>query len=102
MDREGRRLVSAAVGAALFVGLGLVSAPLVAQTSITAQGLVESTSGGLKFPDGSIQATAAAAVPAAVEDTGQQTCYDPTGSTGGTVPCPMTGQDGEKETGKDL
>ena len=101
MDREGGRLVSAAVGAALFVGMGLVSGPLVAQTAITAEGLVESTSGGLKFPDGSIQATAAAAVPAAVEDTGQQTCYDPSGSTEDMVACVLTGQDGEKQAGAD-
>jgi len=73
----------------------------VAQTAISADGMVESTVGGFKFPDGTVQATAAAAGSAPVEDTGQQTCYDPTGTTQDTVPCAMTGQDGEKQAGVD-
>ncbi len=72
---------------------------VVAQTAISADGVVESTSGGFKFPDGTVQATAAVAGSAPVEDTGQQICYDPTGSTTDTVPCAGTGQDGELQAG---
>ncbi len=38
-------------------------------------------------------------VPAPVEKTGQSLCYDPSGSTGGTVACAGTGQDGETQIG---
>ena len=71
-----------------------------AQTVISADGMVESTSGGFKFPDGTVQATAAAQGPAAgtapVEDTGQQGCWD----TGGLeTACSGAGQDGELQAG---
>jgi len=75
--------------------------PLSAQSVISADGMVESTSGGFKFPDGSVQATAAAPGFAPVEDTGQQTCYDPTAGTTDEIPCAMTGQDGELQRGVD-
>ena len=96
----GKRLLWA-VGAVLVVGMGLAVLPLGAQTVISADGGIESTSVGFIFPDGTVQATAAAAGSAPVEDTGQQTCYDPTGSTTNTVPCAGTGQDGEKQAGVD-
>ena len=57
--------------------------------------------GGIQFPDGTVQATAAAPGTAPVEDTGQQICYDPTGSTTDEIPCAMTGQDGELQRGVD-
>ncbi len=85
--------------------LGLVCAgwtiQSVAQSAISAAGVVESTSGGFKFPDGTVQTTSAAAGSAPVPDTGQQTCFDPSGTTSNTVPCSMTGQDGEKQAGVD-
>ena len=74
---------------------------VVAQTAISADGVVESTSGGFKFPDGTVQGTAAASGSALVADTGQQTCYDPTGATTDEIPCAMTGQDGELQRGVD-
>lgn len=40
--------------------LSLVALPAAAQTAISADGEVESTSGGFKFPDGTIQTTTAA------------------------------------------
>ena len=73
----------------------------VAQTVISADGGIESTAVGFIFPDGSVQMTAATAGSAPVADTGQQTCYDPTGATTNTVPCATTGQDGEKQAGVD-
>jgi hypothetical protein len=79
----------------------VVALPLGAQTAISADGVVESTLGGFKFPDGTVQATAAAPGSAPVEDTGQQTCYDPTGATTDEIPCATTGQDGEKQAGVD-
>ena len=79
----------------------VVVLPLGAQTAISADGVVESTSGGFKFPDGTVQATAAAPGTAPVEDTGQQICYDPTGTTSDEIPCAMTGQDGELQRGVD-
>jgi len=56
-----KRSVYLAAGAALVVWLGLAVGPLAAQTAIKADGVVESTAGGFKFPDGSIQAAAAVA-----------------------------------------
>ena len=99
MKRKGiRRLVLAAVGAALTAWTGLASAPLVAQTAILADGVIESTSGGFKFPDGTVQATAAAPGSAPVEDTGQQGCFD---ASGDPISCSGTGQDGELQAGVD-
>jgi len=75
-----------------------------AQTAISADGGIESTAVGFIFPDGTVQATAATAATAGsapVEDTGQQTCYDPTGASTDTVDCAGTGQDGEKQAGVD-
>jgi hypothetical protein len=65
-----------------------------AQTALVANGLVESTSGGFKFSDGSIQATVP--VPAPVADTGQTTCYDEAGMV---HDCDGTGEDGELQAG---
>lgn len=96
-------MVKAIVGTLLF-GLALVAAeviPVVAQTAISADGVVASTSGGFMFPDGTVQTTAAVAGSAFVEDSGQQICLDPTGTTTNQVPCAMTGQDGETQAGVD-
>ena len=84
----------------LFLTLGVVAtigtAPLMAQTAISAGGVVESTSGGLKFPDGTEQATASAGNVALVPDTGQTGCWD---STGVSHPCAGTGEDGDYQAG---
>jgi len=82
--------------------LGLLALSLVgfavlsAQTAITTDGLVESTSGGFKFPDGSIQTTAVVPGVAPVADTGQQSCSDVDGVS---IACGGTGQDGEYQAG---
>ena len=78
--------------AALLV-VGAVS--VVAQTAISADGVVESTTGGFKFPDGTMQATAAAGG-APVEDTGQTLCFD---EMGDSRPCGGTGEDGGFQAG---
>ncbi len=53
---------------------------------------------GIKFSDGSTQ-TIAYDRTAPVGETGQTTCYDPTGNTADTVPCGGTGQDGHLRPG---
>ena len=100
---HGSTVVSGRLASAGAVALGLVLfltavQPLEAQTTISADGVVESTSGGFKFPDGTVQTTAAAPGSAPVEDTGQAGCWD---SSGGTVACSGTGQDGELQRGVD-
>lgn len=77
-------------------GMSLTIAPLEAQTTISADGVIESTSGGFKFPDGSVQASAAAAGAAPVADTGQSACWD---DQGASRPCAGTGEDGETQAG---
>jgi hypothetical protein len=72
------------------------AAQAVAQTAISADGVVESTSGGFKFPDGSIQTAAAVAGSAPVEDTGQTGCWD---AAGATRTCAGTGEDGDTLAG---
>jgi hypothetical protein len=84
------------VGMVAWVGIG--GRPLVAQSAIEADGKIESTVGGFVFPDGSVQTTAALAVSAPVEDTGQQACWD---ATGASIACPGTGQDGALQPGVD-
>jgi len=54
--------------------------------------------GGLQFPDGTVQLTAAAKGYAPVEDTGQKQCWD---SHGDLVECSLTGQDGDLQKGVD-
>ena len=74
------------------------AASLTAQTGISVDGVVESTSGGYRFPDGTLQTTAALASrpPAAVEDTGRATCF----TTAGILRrCSSTGEDGESQAG---
>ncbi len=66
------------------------------QTAISADGVVESTSGGFQFPDASIQVSAAVAGSAPVEDSGQTLCYN---STGNLRTCAGTGEDGEHQAG---
>lgn len=69
-----------------------------AQSALTADGVVESTAGGFKFPDGSVQASAAVAGSAPVEDTGVDgsQCWD---NSGVSRPCVGTGEDGELQAG---
>ncbi len=90
-----------ALAGALLLGLALVVVavlPLGAQTAISADGVVESTSGGFKFPDGSVQMTAASPGSAPVEDTGQAGCWN---APGNPIGCSGTGQDGELQRGVD-
>ncbi|MCH7666337.1 MAG: DUF1566 domain-containing protein [Acidobacteria bacterium] len=93
-----RRLALAAVGAAHVVWMGLAFGPLGAQTVISADGMIESTSGGFKFPDGSVQGSAAVAGSAPVEDTGVDAtqCFD---EDGNSRSCTGTGEDGELQRG---
>ena len=89
------------VGSAFGVGLVgqalvLIGVPLAAQTAITADGVVESTTGGFKFPDGSIQVSAFTSSAAPVRDTGQQSCW---AVNGDVISCAGTGQDGELQVG---
>lgn len=74
--------------------------PLEAQTAISVFGVIEAAA-GLEFPDGTVQTEAATVGFAPVGDTGQQTCYDPSGTTADTIACGGTGQDGEKQAGAD-
>ena len=68
---------------------------VVAQTSISTQGAIESQSGGFIFPDGTVQMTAAAGG-APVADTGQIWCFDEDGIRRA---CAATGEDGEHQAG---
>jgi hypothetical protein len=52
--------------------------------------------GGIEFPDGTVQSTAAVVYPAPVADTGQTACWDATGTS---IPCAGSGQDGELQAG---
>lgn len=52
--------------------------------------------GGIEFPDGSVQSSAALTVPAPVRETGQRRCFD---SSGVEVICAGTGQDGDLRPG---
>jgi hypothetical protein len=78
--------------------LVLAVLPVGAQTAISADGVVESRTGGFKFPDGTVQTTATSPGSAPVEDTGQQGCWDAAGSV---IACSGTGQDGELQRGVD-
>ena len=68
----------------------------VAQTAISADGGIESTAVGFIFPDGTVQATAATAGSAPVEDTGQTQCFR---EDGFLRACTGTGEDGEFQAG---
>ncbi len=52
--------------------------------------------GGIEFPDGSIQSSAASTVPAPVRETGQTRCFD---ASGAEIICDGTGQDGNLRPG---
>jgi hypothetical protein len=69
---------------------------LEAQSAISADGVVESRSGGFQFPDGTVQITASCATVALVEDSGQTTCWD---INGNPISCAGTGMDGELRAG---
>lgn len=94
MKPTTKRTIS--VAAALLAAVGLTAGPVEAQTAIAADGIVESTSGGFMFPDGSVQTTAAAGGTAPVTDTGQAACWD---DQGNSRPCGGTGEDGETQAG---
>jgi hypothetical protein len=82
------------VAAALTAG-ATINSPM-AQTAVSSDGVVESTSGGLKFPDGTVQATTAIGNAAFVEDTGQVQCWD---QDGNPRSCSGTGEDGDNQAG---
>lgn len=67
--------------------------------ALSVDGVVESRSTGLRFPDGSTQQSAARASFAPPAATGQFECYDATGATTDIVPCAGSGQDGELQPG---
>ncbi len=52
--------------------------------------------GGIQFPDGTVQSTAASSFPAPVPDTGQTACWD---GSGNPRACVGTGEDGELQAG---
>jgi len=83
------------LGLSVVIAIGAPTS-LAAQTAISADGAVESTSGGFKFPDGTVQATAARPGSAPVADTGQTLCRD---EIGRLRPCAGTGEDGEYQSG---
>lgn len=86
--------------AVVTLGLPFVATGHVhAQPSLSTDGLIESRAGGLRFPDETVQTTAAPESVAALPDTGQRTCYASTGTAGAAVPCSDTGQDGEVQAG---
>jgi hypothetical protein len=66
--------------------------PVLGQPSLTL------ADGGIEFPDGSMQSTAASAPRKVVPRTGQVTCWT---SVGGSLPCVGTGQDGDHQAGTD-
>lgn len=70
---------------------GFRASPSDAQTGVSVEGVVESTSGGFRFPDGTLQTTACLApLKAPVGRTGQFTCWD---TQGFQIPCGDSGQD---------
>jgi hypothetical protein len=92
-----RRVVLWTFLIATFATVGLFGVTqLEAQSAISADGVVESTSGGFQFPDGTVQITASCATVALVEDTGQTTCWD---INGNPISCADTGMDGELRAG---
>jgi len=91
-------LTSKALLAVLLVWGLFISSSVSAQNSISTAGVIESKSGGFKFPDGSIQISAAVAGSAPVEDTGEIVCWDAVGTV---ISCTGTGQDGELQAGVD-
>lgn len=94
MKRRSKNNRSLAATATLLAVAGLMTGPLAAQTAFSADGVIESTSGGFKFPDGSVQTTAGATAP--VADTGQTGCWD---DKGVARSCAGTGEDGETQAG---
>ena len=87
----------AAFAAAAALALTAAGA-LPAQTSVSVDGIIESTSGGLRFPDGSVQTRAVEVAPGAVDGTGGAGCFN---AAGVTRSCPFTGEDGEHRAGVD-
>ena len=89
----GAALTILAIGFSLCAGF---AGRVEAQAAMSVDGIIESTSGGFKFPDGTVQVTAGAF--GSVNDTGQQMCWDAAGSP---RPCATTGEDGELQSGVD-
>lgn len=72
--------------------IGLLCAPWAAAQDPS----IVLATGGIEFPDGTVQSTAAVTGSAPVADTGQSTCWDAAGSP---IACAGTGQDGELQAG---
>ncbi len=72
--------------------------PAAAQKAISTDGVVHSSSGGFKFPDGSVQTSVAQGGSAFVEDSGVDAsqCFD---ADGNARNCAGTGEDGETLAG---
>lgn len=74
-----RKRLFAAAG--LLAVAGLMTGPLSAQTALSADGVVESTSGGFKFPDGSVQLMAALTWVESTLNAGSTACTNYTAGT---------------------
>jgi hypothetical protein len=59
----------------LVLGLASLPASLIAQSAISANGVIESKAGGFKFPDGTLQMTAAGADPCPTLDPSDEMIY---------------------------
>lgn len=79
----------------LFTWIGLAAAvPLMAWAQSPSLVLKD---GGIEFPDGTLQDSAAGGPPAPVPQTGQTSCWD---SSGTEIICSGTGQDGDLRFGQ--
>lgn len=96
--REGPELIPTTLALLVVLTELLAISPLWSQAAISANGVVESTLGGFRFPDGTVQSTASTRSLAAVEDSGQEGCWDTSGTE---TSCTGTGQDGELQSGVD-
>ena len=81
-------LTSKVLLAVLFMWGLFISSSVSAQNSISTAGVIESKSGGFKFPDGSTQISAAVAGSAPVEDSREIVCWD---AIGPVITCTGTG-----------
>lgn len=90
--RTGRRQAFTILVAALWS----TASGLEAQSVFSVDATVELRSGGLRFPDGSLQTAATANYPAPVERTGRTQCF---AANGDPRSCAGTGEDGEHQAG---
>lgn len=78
-------------------GLSVLALGVLASVVVHAQNTsIVLNDGGIKFPDGTVQSTAAGGPPAPVNRTGQTQCWD---SAGTEIVCAGTGQDGDLRRG---